>query len=503
MVRGFLGAWRRFRHGDRGAVLLIFTIFVVPLLLVVAVATDFAQMLVVKRQLTGGVDSAALTVAALPSLSDAEAETKAEAYIRAHYPEKIGTLTGHTVKRADGVMDVTATAEVPTTFLRVAGYDKLTVTVSSQAIRQENKLEVVMVLDNSWSMNSSMHALKTAANSLVDTLMGADASSESVRIGLVPFMGAVNVGAVRGAWWLDEGHPTPLNNENVSLAEGVSLFTLFDAVEASNPGITWRGCVRARFEPHDVTDTPPDPAYVDINTLFTPFFAPDEPHGAVNDYIHGADVQKDPGKYTGGKVTGNGNKNGPNAMCPPAAIQPLTNVKATITDAIAAMEPVGQTVIPQGLVWGWRVISPGEPFTQGVPYAQTDTVKAIVIMTDGDNQVCEKQCTPRQIELNESYFSAYGYTKQDVRHLGTDSLVALNAKLQTVCENVKAVKRPDGRDAIAVYSIVFGTPSTTTQNLMRDCASDVSKYYTADTASELVAVFENIAAGLNRLRVSK
>ncbi len=506
MVRGFLGALRLFRCGDRGAVLLIFTIFVVPLLLVVAVATDFAQVLLVKRQLTSGVDSAALTLGTLPGLTDAEAEAKAEAYIRAHYTEKIGTLKDYAVdhaKRADGVMDVTATAEVPTTFLRVAGYDVLTVTVNSQATRQENKLEVVMVLDNSGSMNSNMHALKTAANSLVDTLMGADATSELVRIGLVPFMGAVNVGPVRGAWWLDEGHPTAQNNENIRLADGVSLFTLYKAVGESNPGITWRGCVLARLEPYDVTDTPPDPLYVDINTLFTPFFAPDEPHGAVNDYIHGADDQGDPQKYTGGKVTGNGNTHGPNAMCPPSAIQPLTNVKATITNAIDGMEAVGQTVLPQGMVWGWRVISPGDPFKQGVPYTQTDTIKAIVIMTDGDNQVCEKQCTPRQIELNESYFSAYGYSKQDHPRLLPDAVTALNAKFRTVCQNVKAIKGPDGRDAITIYSVVFGSPSTATQELMRDCASDVSKFYTADTASELVTVFENIATGLNRLRVTK
>ncbi len=486
--------------------LLIFTIFVVPLLLLVAVATDFAQLLVVKRQLAGGVDSAALTLGALPGLTDAEADAKAEAYIRAHYTEKIGTLKDYAVdhaKRANGVMDVTATAEVPTTFLRVAGYDTLTVTVNAQAVRKEDKLEVVMALDNSGSMNSSMHALKTAANALVDTLMGANATSEAVRVGLVPFMGAVNVGAVRGAWWLDEDHPTSWNNENIRLDNGVSLFTLYDAVEASNPGITWRGCVLARLEPYDVTDTPPDQLYVDINTLFTPFFAPDEPHGAVNDYIHGADDQGDATKYRGGKVTGNDNKHGPNAMCPPSAIQPLTNVKATITNAIDSMEAVGQTVLPQGMVWGWRVISPGDPFTQGAPYTQTDTIKAIVIMTDGDNQVCEKQCTPRQIELNDSYFSAYGYSKQAHPRLQPDAVTALNAKFRTVCENVKAVKRPDGKDAITIYSVVYGNPSAATQELMRDCASDASKFYTADTASELVTVFENIATGLNRLRVTK
>ena len=41
------------------------------------------------------------------------------------------------------------------------------------------------------------------------------------------------------------------------------------------------------------------------------------------------------------------------------------------------------------------------------------------------------------------------------------------------------------------------------KNLMRDCATEPSMYYDSPSNSELEAVFENIAKGLNDLRLSK
>ena len=55
---------------------------------------------------------------------------------------------------------------------------------------------------------------------------------------------------------------------------------------------------------------------------------------------------------------------GPNQSCRGPIVE-LTNDQKRMRDAINAMQPGGYTHIPQGLAWGWRVLSPGEPFTQG------------------------------------------------------------------------------------------------------------------------------------------
>ncbi|TGV63820.1 hypothetical protein EN801_047195, partial [Mesorhizobium sp. M00.F.Ca.ET.158.01.1.1] len=40
----------------------------------------------------------------------------------------------------------------------------------------------------------------------------------------------------------------------------------------------WKGCVEARAGAYNISDTPPDPAKPD--TLFVPYFAPDDPGDA-------------------------------------------------------------------------------------------------------------------------------------------------------------------------------------------------------------------------------
>jgi hypothetical protein len=55
----------------------------------------------------------------------------------------------------------------------------------------------------------------------------------------------------------------------------ISLFPAFDSMV----GVPWGGCVRARVDGHDLLDTPPNLAVPE--TLFTPYFAPDEVVGIV------------------------------------------------------------------------------------------------------------------------------------------------------------------------------------------------------------------------------
>ena len=60
-------------------------------------------------------------------------------------------------------------------------------------------------------------------------------------------------------------------------------------------------------------------------------------------------------------------EHGPNWGCP-RPIVPLTGDKTTIETAIDSMLAYYSTgtFIPTGLVWGWHVLSPTEPFTEGV-----------------------------------------------------------------------------------------------------------------------------------------
>jgi Flp pilus assembly protein TadG len=500
---------RQFGSDEDGIVLILFTLMIVPILLVVAVAIDFGQTLVVKRQLAAAVDAAALSVAQMPGLKDNEARAKAESYIRAHYPENApGALKAFSVVRSKEGVQVSATAELPTTFLSFAGYDKLSVTVDGLAMMKQAKMEVVMVLDNTGSMNDfagstrKIDALKSAASTLVDILFGEDQESLYVKIGLVPFANAVNIGTgFRGSAIMDQTLPTALNTEQIvkESGDGYShLFQVFDKL-----GRAWGGCARSRLGGYDLSDAAPSSA--DRNTLFTPYFAPDEPDkGYANSYLKDG---SNTGKYKKyafyrDNPQSAGSGAGPNYNCPAGVIQPLTNLKATITTALGKMRAQGNTVVPEGLAWGWRVISSGIPFTEAVAYDDPETVKVIILLTDGRNDV-----GGGGNGNYKSVYTSYGYA--DNGHMGStngaNAETTLNTKLSTLCQAIKANKDDDPSDQdIILYTIGFGISSgSVIDTIMSGCASDPAKFFNTPSAEDLQSAFENIARGLSKLRLAK
>lgn len=541
MVQKLRKSGSRFRRNERGAVLLLFILVFMPMMLLIAIAIDYSQFLVMKRQLAAAVDAAALDLAQSPGLDEDEAEARARAFIEANYPAaaigKLGTVTVTPMTNDDPMATVTATASMPTTFMKMGGVEKLDVTLSGSAIRTENKVELVMVLDNSGSMGGTkLAALKDAATTLVNILYSAPDAEKYVRVGLVPFNASVNVGAKNyGASWLDTGGLSKMHSENIDLREGETLFTLFDEIT----NVSWGGCVRARPAPYDTDDAAPVTS--DPETLFVPYFAPDEPgsagrpeQGYTNSYLNdvppasmlsvaitdsapddctaaakkayaSADerntaIQRCRSKYKNVAATGKS----PNDNCVGQSILPLTNDTTAIYAAINGMIARGSTVIPQGIMWGWHVVSPGEPFTEGTPYdervpGKSEITKAIVVMTDGQNAV-----QGGGNGHNKSNYSSYGYAGEG-GHLDTGRPEqTLNEKTALVCENVKKDKdrNPNTTD-ILIFTIAFSVSDPTTRNLLRDCASDPGKAFASESSDELRAVFQKIAVGLNQLRLAK
>jgi hypothetical protein len=118
---------------------------------------------------------------------------------------------------------------------------------------------------------------------------------------------------------------------------------------------TGAGACARRADPYDTQDTPPDAASED--TLFSAYFLP----------------YKNPGKKAKNKTKKkdyeNNKSSQQNTNCPNAKLQPLTGEKTVIDSAVDAMVADQNTNIAEGLAWAWRVISPDEPFTEGMPYS--------------------------------------------------------------------------------------------------------------------------------------
>ena len=293
----------------------------------------------------------------------------------------------------------------------------------------------------------------------------------------------------------------------------VNHFDLFARI----PNTSWKGCVEARPAPHDVLDTAPNAG--DPNTLFVPYFWPDEPDP-------GTDVNPFPNNYLPDHAPPAGweawypteegfrgrslfkyrNVNGtidstppmtlgPNQSCPDP-IMPLTAMTErgsidSYIDGLTHWEGSG-TVSSEGLAWGWRVLSPGEPFTEGKPYGQAD--KYIIFMTDGLNAATEQASWSTYTD-----YTAYGYLQwtwrlPDVTYAAYTNHI--NSRMLEVCAY-------DDTAATKIYTIVFGNPDQSVQDLYRTCSSGPPYHYTATTVDQMKDSFVQIAKSITEVRITK
>ncbi|MFY9875283.1 MAG: hypothetical protein WAL20_06520, partial [Rhodomicrobium sp.] len=206
---------------------------------------------------------------------------------------------------------------------------------------------------------------------------------------------------------------------------------------------------------------------------------------------------------------------GPNSICTPQPIIRLTNDKTAILNEINAMSASGATVVPAGLMWGWHLLSPNGPFGDGVAYTNIQTIKAIILVTDGQNDVQLSGSTTPTNGFNKSVYSAYGYGSGP--HLNILALPVSKVGVQDqsnynidqkeiqLCNNIKAVTDAYGNPGrIKIYAIGFGSSiNSNALSLLSQCASSSSNYFYNPTSDALIATFQKIATGLNQLRISR
>ncbi|HWE78854.1 MAG TPA: pilus assembly protein TadG, partial [Pseudolabrys sp.] len=64
------------------------------------------------------------------------------------------------------------------------------------------------------------------------------------------------------------------------------------------------------------------------------------------------------------------------------------------------------------------------------------------------------------------------------------------------CANIKAA-------GITIYTIQVNTGGDPTSTLLKNCASDTSKFFLLTSASQIVTTFQQIGTNLTQLRVAK
>lgn len=191
---------KRFLCDRRGATAIVFATALVPLIAGGGFAIDYIRASSVRAQLQATTDAAAMAGAVSRDQTDAGRTQAAENSFDANVIDiKHGATAGRTATPATGTITVTATASVPTTFMRLFNMNAITVNATSTVASGGKKLELAIVLDTTGSMNfdGKLDNLKSALPTILDIVM--PPGNTDTRVALVPFATYVNVGATNTA----------------------------------------------------------------------------------------------------------------------------------------------------------------------------------------------------------------------------------------------------------------------------------------------------------------
>lgn len=201
-----------------------------------------------------------------------------------------------------------------------------------------------------------------------------------------------------------------------------------------------------------------------------------------------------------------------NYMCIGTPVMFLTNDHAALTGEINAMQPSGDTVIPLGLLWGWRMLSSswsdavagtGNGWNQStatggtvdLPMAETTSglQRVMILMTDGVNSIGSPTTTFNG--LTGSGTDSLGTsTGSYLTTSGNNGVSNVDAFEQQVCTAIK-------NQGITLYTIAFGTGAAANTEL-QSCASPGDFFYASDN-SALNTVFQQIATNIGMLQLTK
>ncbi len=522
---------------ERGSVAPLVGVAMITLVGAVGVAVDVGRGQVAQSKLQASLDSAGLAAGAIvgQTLDSDDLKPEAQKYLDANFNGETieATITNFDLELSDdnSLVTLEATATLPTTFMRIFGETTMQVSARSEITRETKGLEVALVLDVTGSMTQAVggspydsttkiSALKTSATDLINILFGSNSTVDDLWVGIVPFSQSVNVGTSRTGWSSDYATraakdncigttntsstphcPTTGNNGRATMSSNdtptrpaistrTDPVTLVDDWMVGPSGNSlpsthkythaWGGCFEERYsDGNDVTDETP------ANSPFKVYFFPDI--SGTNDWLNNSD---------GSKNVSSSSDRWANKSCPKAQVTTMTNVKSTLTTAISNLQANGNTILPTGLVWGWRMISPkwrglwgGAMDANELPldYHEQLSQKAVIFMTDGFNDV-----DPAYGPYGPLSAGNLGTTDE-----GTAETVKLRDKTLAVCSGLKS-------NGVLIYTIVFGHGSDQpTKDMLKSCASEEDFFFDSPSKESLAAAFRAIGDSLSKLRVSK
>lgn len=504
------------RSGEKGAVAIMVALSLVALVAVVGAVIDVARAVYARDLLQQAADAGSLAAGRETLSSTATQQAKetqlaaaAQKLIDANLKSAKNLVTVEPVKatyypvvgtEADSVK-ISITGTTSTVFLKFTGMPAFTFKIESTTqFPQPGPIDLAMVLDTTSSMGatptggseSKLATLKSAATDLVNSVMAS--GSDNIRVGVVPYTSYVNVGLRSPApsWVLPIVRNEPivcLERSTTDCTPRVYYDCLIDGVMRTNGCVSggfctclrsearvfpWNGCIGARS-----VLAPNNPDRRDLNKFTDAYLntikdLPATPNSSIPSFSGQNDVSAGPG------------------ICPTTQIRALTPTKQNVLDTIAALKAGGDTHIPTGLIWGWNLLDPAEPYTARTK-AELDGIggrKVLLLMTDGINAN-----SPR---LWDGAYLPNGSTGLTLNPNWRDDGTKSNNLTTQICENIKG-------DGIQIYTVMFDVPpGSQIEAILTNCASKIDGKKTSFIATnrkELLDAFRDITDQLRMLKL--
>jgi uncharacterized protein YegL len=151
----------------------------------------------------------------------------------------------------------------------------------------------------------------------------------------------------------------------------------------------------------------------------------------------------------------------------PAEQMGLSYDWTALNNKIDAMQPAGNTNQAIGLAWGWQSLT-AAPFTIPPKDPNYQYREIIILLTDGLNT------------------QDRWYTTQS----------AIDNRQSITCTNIKAAN-------ITMYTVQVNTGGDPTSNLLKQCATDVNKFFLLTNSNQIITTFESIGTSISQLHLAR
>ncbi|XDA96907.1 pilus assembly protein TadG-related protein [Sulfitobacter sp. LCG007] len=470
-----------FVRRDDGAMTLLACFIILMMVLVCGIGVDLMHNEMDRTRLQNTMDRAVLAAADLDQTLDPKSVVE-------DYFQKAGMrdyLTNVEVSAGLGYREVNASARMVTRtqFMHRLGTPELPVPASSEATERVPNVEISLVLDISGSMknNDKIENLREAAQIFVNTVIRPETEGQ-VSLSIVPYSEHVNVGE-----------------------------EIFDSLNV-NQKHDYSYCLEVPDSFYGTTAVNTSYIYEQMQFFQFNYYSNESGYQANTTY---------------------------DTVCPRywyEQIRPISENASEINTQIQNLKPRAGTSIFMGMKWAVSLLDPSfrevtadlvssgaveaEFSNRPVDYGDEETLKTVVLMTDGQNDKTHRiNAQYYDIDTDERFWSldedlyadqseaAYWHVnnfqyylnryvssyKRSSYYYQKYSAAQGDLLLDTICDAAK-------EKGIVIWAVGFETTDHGAEQ-MRNCASSESHFFRVE-GTEIQSAFQTIARQINQLRLT-